>query len=71
MTFTLTFVLIFLIAFILIAGVVMYLSRTIEHGEARFGPDGKVLKDEPKPMTKPAVHEGPAKPATRIEENKK
>lgn len=46
MTFTATFIMIFLIAFVLIGGVVMYLSKTIDHGEARFGPDGKLISDE-------------------------
>ena len=46
MTFTAIFVMIFLIAFVLIGGLVMFLSRTIDHGEMRFGPDGKVIEDE-------------------------
>ena len=45
MTFTAIFVMIFLIAFALIGGVVMYLSKTIDHGEAQFGPDGKVISN--------------------------
>jgi preprotein translocase subunit SecG len=43
MSFTAIFVMIFLIAFALIGGVVMFLSKTIDHGEAQFGPDGKVI----------------------------
>jgi preprotein translocase subunit SecG len=43
MSFTAIFVMIFLIAFALIGGVVMFLSKTIDHGEAKFGPDGKVI----------------------------
>jgi len=50
---------IFLVCFVILAGVVMYLSQTIEHGEARFDATGKVLKDEP-------GQTGPAKPAQRI-----
>ncbi|WP_298336877.1 hypothetical protein [uncultured Erythrobacter sp.] len=46
MSFTATFVMIFLIAFALIGGVVMFLSKTIDHGEARFGPDGKVVSED-------------------------
>ena len=51
---------IFLVCFVILAGVVMYLSQTIEHGEARFDASGKVLKDKQE-------HTGPAKPAQRIE----
>lgn len=51
MSFTAIFVMIFLIAFVLIGGVVMFLSKTIDHGEARFGPDGRVIEDdESKPL---------------------
>ncbi|MCK0099777.1 hypothetical protein MWU38_10310 [Qipengyuania sp. S6317L1] len=46
MSFTAIFVMVFLIAFVILGGVVMYLSKTIDHGEARFGPDGKVLDDK-------------------------
>ncbi|UAB79094.1 hypothetical protein INR77_05235 [Erythrobacter sp. SCSIO 43205] len=46
MSFTATFVMIFLIAFAVIGGVVMFLSKTIDHGEARFGPDGKAIEDK-------------------------
>jgi len=62
MTFTATFVLIFLVAFVLIGGVVMYLSKTIDHGEARFDASGKVIRDAAK--TPPEE----VKPAQRIEE---
>ena len=36
MTFTIIFATLFLAAFVIIGGVVMYLSKTIDHGEARF-----------------------------------
>ena len=39
---------IFMCIFVILGGVVMYLSKTIDHGEARFGPDGKVLDDKNK-----------------------
>ena len=61
MTFTATFVLIFLLAFVLIGGFVLYLSRTIEHGEARFDSSGREIRDEPK-------QEGAARPAQRLED---
>lgn len=54
MTFTATFIMIFLIAFAVLAGVVMFLSKTIDHGEARFGPDGKVIEDHAPTPAKPA-----------------
>ena len=39
---------IFMVCFVLIAGVVMFLSKTIASGEARFDSEtGKVLKDQP------------------------
>ncbi|MEL7445227.1 MAG: hypothetical protein AAGK02_05360 [Pseudomonadota bacterium] len=42
------FATIFLVCFVLLGGVVMYLSKTIDHGEARFDSEsGKQLpKDE-------------------------
>jgi len=41
------FATVFLAAFVIIGGVVMYLSKTIDHGEARFDSDsGKSLKDK-------------------------
>lgn len=46
MSFTAIFVMLFLVAFVLIGGVVMFLSKTIDHGEARFGPDGKMIEDD-------------------------
>ena len=65
MTGTATFILIFLVVFVLIGGVVMYLSRTIEHGEARFdSATGKPISREDR---KPA---GPVIPARRIEQAK-
>lgn len=65
MTFTAIFVMIFLIAFALIGGVVMFLSKTIDHGEARFGPDGKMISGE----AQTTVKEGRARPAKRIEKD--
>lgn len=40
------FAIIFVIAFIVIAGFALYLSRTIEHGEARFDDSGRVISDQ-------------------------
>ncbi len=58
---------IFLCAFVIIGGVVMYLSKTIDHGEARFDSEtGKQLRGS---ETKPR-HQGPARPATRIEDER-
>ncbi len=54
------FATIFLCAFVILGGVVMYLSKTIDHGEARFDASGKVIKDG-------SEKTGPAKPASRIE----
>ena len=63
MTFTATFILIFLVAFALIGGLAMFLSRTIEHGEARFDASGKMMTDrEPRGSD-------PVRPARRIEES--
>lgn len=43
------FATIFLVCFVLIGGVVMFLSKTIEHGEARFDSEtGKQLPKENK-----------------------
>lgn len=42
------FATIFLCAFVIIGGVVMYLSKTIDAGEARFDADGKVISDKEK-----------------------
>jgi hypothetical protein len=60
--FTAIFIMIFLIAFALIGGLVMFLSRTIEHGEARFDASGKMISDS---ASDPAE---PARPATRNDE---
>lgn len=62
MSFTATFVMIFLIVFVLLGGVVMYLSKTIDHGEARFdSKTGQVKCDDgPEPPIDPV-------PAKRIE----
>lgn len=65
MTFTAIFIMIFLIAFALIGGVVMFLSKTIDHGEARFGPDGKMISGE----TQTTLDQGHARPAQRIEQD--
>jgi hypothetical protein len=63
MTSTAIFVMIFLIAFVLIAGLVMFLSRTIEHGEARFDANGKMMAE-----CDPEQRE-PARPVRRIEQS--
>lgn len=42
------FATIFLVAFVILGGVVMYLSKTIDHGEARFDSSGKLISDEEK-----------------------
>ncbi|MDJ0641497.1 MAG: hypothetical protein QNJ15_01655 [Erythrobacter sp.] len=64
MSFAIIFATIFLAAFVIIGGVVMYLSKAIDHGEARFDSEtGRQLPDrQPKPP-----HEGSARPASRIE----
>ena len=64
MTFTIVFVTIFLVAFVIIGGVVMFLSKTIDHGEARFDASGRVIKDE-EPSTG-----GPVRPAQRVDDRK-
>ena len=48
MTGEIIYATIFLVCFVLLGGVVMYLSKTIDHGEARFDSEtGKQLsKDE-------------------------
>ena len=43
---------IFMVCFVLLGGVVMYLSKTIEHGEARF--DTKPRHSEENPPEKDA-----------------
>ncbi|MEP3420529.1 MAG: hypothetical protein ABJN35_02230 [Erythrobacter sp.] len=53
---------VFLVCFVILVGVVMYLSQTIEHGEARFDKDGNVIRDGKDRA------EGQAKPAQRIED---
>ncbi|WP_108786957.1 hypothetical protein [Erythrobacter sp. Alg231-14] len=53
---------IFLVCFVILVGVVMYLSQTIEHGEARFDKDGKVIRNDDDRAA------GPARPAERIED---
>ena len=42
------FATIFLVCFVILGGVVLYLSKTIDHGEARFDASGKEIKDESK-----------------------
>ncbi|KPP88113.1 MAG: hypothetical protein ACOCYR_02125 [Erythrobacter sp.] len=56
------FATIFLLCFVALAGVVIYLSRTIEHGEARFDSSGKVIRDEPEDP------QDAARPAQRLSE---
>ena len=65
MSFAIIFATIFLAAFVILGGVVMYLSKTIDHGEARFDSEtGKQLRGfESDPQ-----NEGPARPAKRIED---
>jgi hypothetical protein len=54
---------IFMVCFVLLGGVVMYLSKTIDAGEARFDSEtGKPLKDASK-----RPHPSEAKAASRIE----
>lgn len=56
------FIVIFLVAFIVIAGFAFYLSRTIEHGEARFDASGRMLS-ESEPEGDETI-----RPARRIED---
>lgn len=52
-----TFAIIFLAAFVAIALFARYLSRTIEHGEARFDATGRLISDREAPTdqtTRPA-----------------
>ena len=53
------FAFIFLAAFVLIGGFALYLSKTIDHGEARFDTTGKQAKTELED----------AKPARRIDDS--
>ncbi len=75
MTFTAIFIMVFLVAFVLLAGLAMYLAKTIDHGEARF--DSESGKTLPKVSTfdEPAgrVGEPPENPtpAKRIEPGEK
>ncbi|MBV7259226.1 hypothetical protein [Erythrobacter crassostreae] len=57
------FATIFMMAFVLLGGLVLYLSKTIDHGEARFDSSGKEIKD------KPDAADGDAKPAQRLDTN--
>ena len=52
------FAFIFLVAFVLIGGFALYLSKTIEHGEARFDTTGKGNAEQKD-----------ATPARRIDDN--
>ncbi len=54
------FATIFLVCFVILGGLVMYLARTIEHGEARFDASGQEIKDEP-------GKDGPIVPAQRLD----
>lgn len=56
------FAIIFLIAFIVIAAFALYLSRTIEHGEARFDTRSRVIADPE------ARKDATIRPARRIED---
>jgi hypothetical protein len=51
------FALIFLAAFAAIGALVVYLSRRIEHGEARFDASGRMISDR-----------DPARPAQQIDQ---
>lgn len=53
------FAIIFLIAFVLLGGFALWLSKNIEYGEARFDTTGKAEKTEAKDAT----------PARRIDDN--
>ncbi|MEP3050277.1 MAG: hypothetical protein ABJP48_11925 [Erythrobacter sp.] len=56
------FAIIFLIAFVAVGGFAIYLSRTIEHGEARFDSDsGNVIGGDQPGENNPAV------PAKRLD----
>jgi hypothetical protein len=44
----------------------MFLSKTIDHGEARFGPDGKMITGD----SEKAAPKGSARPAQRIDASK-
>lgn len=59
------FAVIFLIAFIVIAAFAFYLSRTIEHGEARFDASGRVISDRKPPQDQTI------RPARRIDNTDK
>lgn len=58
---------IFLVCFAVLAGLVMYLSQTIEHGEARFDADGKVIKDQPASAKQASTSSSDATPAKRLD----
>ncbi len=54
---------IFMCIFVIIGGIVMYLSKTIEHGEARFDASGKVISEKARKTNEEV------RPAQRIEDN--
>jgi len=63
MTGEIIYATIFMACFVLLAGVVMYLSKTIDAGEARFDSEtGRLKKDEED------AAKGPVRPATRMDE---
>lgn len=62
------FATIFLVCFVLLAGLVMFLSKTIDHGEARFDSSGKEMKNTP--SDEGETNTDGARPATRIESDK-
>ena len=71
MSFIAIFVMIFLIAFALIGGVVMFLSKTIDHGEAQFGPDGRVLDNSNRtPLDRERIAEDKRQREQRAKENR-
>ena len=61
MTGEIIYATLFMVCFVILGGVVMYLSKTIDHGEARFDSEtGKPIgKSDPKSLDK-------ATPAQRI-----
>ncbi|MEO1731370.1 MAG: hypothetical protein AAFR64_11595 [Pseudomonadota bacterium] len=61
MTGEIIYATIFMVCFVLLGGVVMYLSKTIDHGEARFDSETgeQIRQPGPKPI-------GEARPAQRM-----
>ena len=61
---------IFMLCFVLLGGVVMYLSKTIDHGEARFDSDtGNQIRDPDKKPTRTPTPMGETRPAQRMTDN--